>query len=335
MLPDSAVNQELNRIVIGYFSLSTLDILGVLDKYYSEDRKKGAIEYLYSLQILPPIGSETHPHCGFRGSNFFGHTYNPSNVRFELLPDLDFSHITMTAMSLIMLVIFGDLELAKVNVSGILGGLKACQRSSGCFGYLPHSTETDLRFVYSACVICYILDDWGDIDVDKLVEYILSCQRYDNGFAMDPGCESHGSACYLAVASLWLMGRLDELRNREGLIQWLINLQAMGFCGRPNKEEDSCYTFWIGGTLKLLGVLEDVVEINHVRLFVLDCEGDMGGFGKWHDSDTDPYHTHHSLYGLSILGQDGLPEIHPAFGISMTAFRKIEESILHRRNLRQ
>jgi len=285
------------------------------------------------LQILPPLGSEGHEHCGFRGSNFFGHNYNPSLVQSERIPDMDFSHITMTAMCLILLVMFGDKELSRINKKGILSGLKACQRPSGCFAFNSSPSETDLRFVYSACVSCYILDDWGDIDKDMIVAYIQNCQRYDYSFAMEPGCESHGSACYLAVASLWLMGRLDELRHRDELIDWLINLQALGFCGRPNKEEDSCYTFWIGGTLELLGVLDEVVELKHCRMFVMDCEGERGGFSKWINCDTDPYHTHHSLCGLSILNMDPLAKIHPAFGITMKSFDKITESINYRRSL--
>jgi len=339
MLPESAASQELNRVVLGYFAMTTLDLFGCLDKYYNEDRKKLMIDTIYSLQVRPGKGIihndfydiflclKENPNCGFMGSNFFGNVFDPSGNDADIVYPMEFPHITMTAMCLIMLIMFGDLQLSRVNKRGILTGLKACQRIDGSFGYLPVDTETDLRFTYSACVSCYILDDWGDIDVEKMVEYIHRCQRYDYAFAMEPGCESHGSACYLAVASLWLLGRLDELRHRDELIKWLVNLQGLGFCGRPNKLEDSCYTFWIGATLKILGVLEDVVELNHVRSYVLDCEGNMGGFAKWCDCDPDPYHTHHSFYGLSILNLDQLPEIHPAFGTTLSVFRKIEESI--------
>lgn len=29
-----------------------------------------------------------------------------------------------------------------------------------------------MRFIYCACVICFILNDWSKIDVDKSIEYI-------------------------------------------------------------------------------------------------------------------------------------------------------------------
>jgi len=334
MLPESASSQETNRVVLGYFSITTLDLLGVLDKYYNDERKLKAIDFIYSLQVVPQKDHhDINPNCGFRGSHFFGYDYNPHMCEAETCYGADFAHVTMTGMSLILLITFGDLKLERVNKRGILAGLKACQRPNGSFGYLPVDTETDLRFVYSACVACYILNDWGDLDVDAISNYILSCQRYDYGFAMEPGCESHGSACYLAIASLWLMGRLDLLPHRDQLIQWLINLQGLGYCGRPNKLEDSCYTFWIGATLKILGVFLEVTETSHLRSFVLDCEGRMGGFAKWSDADADPYHTHHSLYGISMLGLDpDLPEVHPAFGVTMQVFNRIQESITLRSN---
>jgi prenyltransferase beta subunit len=34
--------------------------------------------------------------------------------------------------------------------------------------------EKDMRFVYCAVVICYILNDFSFIDVDKAVEFIIS-----------------------------------------------------------------------------------------------------------------------------------------------------------------
>lgn len=44
------------------------------------------------------------------------------------------------------------------------------------------SGEADMRFLYCACAISYILDDWSGVDVDRAVNYILSSQvRPDDG----------------------------------------------------------------------------------------------------------------------------------------------------------
>lgn len=35
--------------------------------------------------------------------------------------------------------------------------------------------ENDVRFLYSTCCICFVLDDWSFIDSEKAYEFILSC----------------------------------------------------------------------------------------------------------------------------------------------------------------
>jgi geranylgeranyl transferase type-1 subunit beta len=52
--------------------------------------------------------------------------------------------------------------------------------------------ETDLRFVYCAAAICYMLDSWSGMDKESAKNYILNCQSYDGGFGLIPGSESHG-----------------------------------------------------------------------------------------------------------------------------------------------
>lgn len=51
------------------------------------------------------------------------------------------------------------------------------------------------------------------------------------------------------------MGKLDHVldgRQVESLKRWCIMKQSGGFQGRPNKDADTCYSFWVGATLKLL-----------------------------------------------------------------------------------
>lgn len=69
------------------------------------------------------------------------------------------------------------------------------------------------------------------------------------------GNEAHGGSTYTAIASLVLMNRLDSLGSvrRDRLIRWCLMRQNNGYNGRTNKDNDSCYSFWIGATLNLLG----------------------------------------------------------------------------------
>lgn len=49
------------------------------------------------------------------------------------------------------------------------------------------------------------------------------------------------------------MGKLNDLgqENLDKLTRWCINRQTTGFSGRVNKPWDTCYSFWIGATLKV------------------------------------------------------------------------------------
>lgn len=64
-----------------------------------------------------------------------------------------------------------------------------------------------------------------------------------------------GGSTFCAVASLWLMGRLESVLSRrqvERLRAWCLFRQSSGFQGRPNKPVDTCYSFWVGGTLQVI-----------------------------------------------------------------------------------
>lgn len=49
------------------------------------------------------------------------------------------------------------------------------------------------------------------------------------------------------------MDKLDSLSDtqNDNLKAWCLNRQTTGFNGRINKPSDSCYSFWIGSTLKV------------------------------------------------------------------------------------
>ena len=64
---------------------------------------------------------------------------------------------------------------------------------------------------------------------------------------------TEGGSTFCAVASLYLMGKLECLSEcqTEKLKRWCLNRQTTGFNGRVNKPWDTCYSFWIGSTLKV------------------------------------------------------------------------------------
>lgn len=52
--------------------------------------------------------------------------------------------------------------------------MRVLQEYNGCFTAAKEGNESDMRFVYCAACICYILDDWSGMDIDKTINFILN-----------------------------------------------------------------------------------------------------------------------------------------------------------------
>jgi hypothetical protein len=105
--------------------------------------------------------------------------------------------------------------------------------------------------------------------------------------------------------------RLDRLPNPTSLLKWCMSNQGSGYRGRPNKPEDSCYSFWIGASLAMLGqhlgldIGSDWTKRAENRQFNLRCQHKIGGFSK----EPGPYypdllHAYMAVCGLSLIGMD-------------------------------
>ncbi len=137
-----------------------------------------------------------------------------------------------------------------------------------------------MRFLYCACAISAMLDDWRGVNIPKAVEFIRSSTSYDGGIAQRPMSESHGGSTYCAIAALSLMQQLDQgLADRQRTLQWCLRRQIEGFQGRINKPGDTCYSFWIGASLQLLGGLSLANRDANLR-FLGKTATEYGGFGK-------------------------------------------------------
>lgn len=52
-------------------------------------------------------------------------------------------------------------------------GLKSLQLSNGCYTASKDGTESDMRFLFCAASVCYILDDWSGMDTERAIDFIL------------------------------------------------------------------------------------------------------------------------------------------------------------------
>ncbi|NP_001347555.1 geranylgeranyl transferase type-1 subunit beta-like [Aegilops tauschii subsp. strangulata] len=322
-LPDGYATQEVNHLTLAYFAVAGLSLLRELDRVNKDQIAK----WVLSFQVHPEANvnldnGQFYGFCGSRTTKF------PSNLVKD--PCHNGSHLASTYSALATLKIVGY-DVLNLDSKVLLLSMKKLQQPDGSFMPTHIGAETDLRFVYCAAAICSMLKDWSGMDKEKAKEYILNCQSYDGGFGMVPGSESHGGGTFCAVAALYLMGfiQVDLASNsRESapidvqlLLEWCLQRQAAdgGFQGRRNKPSDTCYAFWIGGVLKMIGAYH-LIDHGALQEFLLTCQTCYGGFSKFPDDELpDIYHSYYGLAALSLLGEEEVEPLCAELGIIAAA----------------
>ncbi|PVV04738.1 hypothetical protein BB560_000750 [Smittium megazygosporum] len=264
-LPSDYSNLDSTRMVLGHFCLGGLDVLNTLDTAISQQVQSELIDWIYSQQITSENCQGRIENCGFRGGSFAGKHDTLYKFKFA-----NTANLASTYSALCNLAILGD-DFSRVDRDSIIKALSRLQLENGCFLPSPGEYQSDIRFVYIACVISYLLNDWSGVDKKLAVDYIKSCMCYDGGITQSPMQESHGN--------LSLMGALDEIEDLDKVVEWALNRQDYGYCGRINKNRDTCYGFWIGSIAKILDVMRFVDQENNIS-FALSCQTSYGGISK-------------------------------------------------------
>lgn len=323
-LPEPYTSLDTNRMTVAYFCVSGLDLLGLLDCIDAP----AIVEWVYAQQLRAPADAPADWAGGFRGAGYLGAPYAGA-AGTPPCSAFDTGHIAMTYTALAILTILGD-DLSRVDRAATLRHVRGLQQADGSFCAFAGG-ESDMRFVYCAAAICTYLRDTGTgsgeragMDGAAASAYVLSSQSYDGAIGLGPGTESHGGSMYTGLAALALLGSLERLPRRDAIVQWCVNRQtkeegqAGGFQGRPNKDEDTCYSFWIGATLSILGAgaLENA---DAVGAFAQCCEGSKGGLSKCVGAHPDVLHSYFALSGLALVGTGGLRSLDPCLGITRRA----------------
>lgn len=338
---------ESHRLSLLFFVISGLDLLIDLDTRLSPILKKKIIDYIYTYQVdteckIPDHCSNYHTEeknskteidatthrigfAGFRSTSMIDNT----------IPCFDSGSITMTYCALATLVILGD-DLERVHKDHIIKSINHLQLADGGFKPTVLGGESDMRMLYCAVAVSRLLDDWSSIDKDKCAKFIKDSLSYDGGFGQTAGAESHGGSTYCALGSLLLMDKLEATLNSEeisNLIRWCVMRLGHGFSGRPNKEQDTCYSFWIGACLKMTDYFK-YIEQDGLLEFILSSQEVSGGFSKIPAYYSDPLHTYLSLAGLSFIDEQhskgvNVKKLDPTLNISMRAKKHLDQ--LHKK----
>lgn len=366
---------EVHRLSSLFFVVSGLDLLGALDTNLTQSDKVDIIEWIYSFQVdidkvvlvdnidkladndqqgnhNTATTTTTTTTASNSNNNSNNHKDNNDNEKNQRVGHsgfratsmidsdipMDCGAITMTYCALASLVILGD-NLSRVSRKSIVAGMKYLQLPDGSFKPSILGGETDMRLVYCAVAVCKLLNDWSGIDKDKCAKYIMNSLTFEGAFAQCPGAEAHGGSTYCALASLKLMSKLDDVltvADRDKLIRWCMNrFDRGGFSGRPNKDQDTCYSFWIGACLRILNHF-NFIEQRDLLDFMLRAQEEKGGLSKVPTFYSDPLHTYLGFAGLTFLDDElcagrniHLLKLDPTLNISLRARMYLED--LHRK----
>ncbi|CUS22794.1 LAQU0S07e00232g1_1 [Lachancea quebecensis] len=236
---------------------------------------------------------------------------------FSAFPGHD-AHIHTTLSGIQVLATYNALDevLAGEMLKQCISFIKDNQLSDGSFQG-DRFGEVDARFVYSALSALSILGALTPEVVDPAVAFIKLCYNFDGGFGLCPGAESHAAMSFTCIGALAIVGKLGELSadQIENIGWWLCERQVPegGLNGRPSKQPDVCYSWWVLSSLAIIRKL-DWISFEKLREFILKSQDPKsGGISDRPDNEVDVFHTIFGLAGLSLMGYDGLVEIDPVY----------------------
>lgn len=208
----------------------------------------------------------------------------------------------MTYAAILSLAILRD-DFSRLDKPGLRKFVASCQNADGSFSPNTSKQPGDLRILYTAFVLCYLLDDWSAIDIPAALEFVRRCRTYEGGYGQSPDQEAHGGPTYCALAATSLCPSVEgtglDPKSRRQTIRWLAMHQTTGFCGRTGKTPDSCYSFWCGAALKILGA-EDSINREANAMFIDQCQFKFGGLAKVPHERPDPLHSYLSMAAVSL-----------------------------------
>ena len=168
-------SSDSNRVVLAFFIISALDLLGALHSNTTAAERAGYVDWIYLCQ---------HPEGGFRGftGTNLGAAGSAENAQW------DPANLPATYFALAALVVLGD-DLSRVKRRKCLEWLPKLQRADGSFGEMLGEGGVieggrDMRFCNCAAGVRRILRGKGvpldqentDINVNEMVRYIRASE---------------------------------------------------------------------------------------------------------------------------------------------------------------
>jgi geranylgeranyl transferase type-2 subunit beta len=207
---------------------------------------------------------------------------------------------TLSAVQILLL--FGCID--RIDKEKVARFVSSLQQPDGSF-FGDKWGEVDTRFSYCALSTLALIGKLEDglINKEKAVEFIIKCKNFDGGFGAVPGAESHAGQIFCCIGALSIANSL-HLVDIDLLGWWLSERQcdSGGLNGRPEKQADVCYSWWILSCLSIMGRLS-WIDCDKLVEFILQCQdADDGGIADRPGNMADVFHTFFGICGLHLMG---------------------------------
>lgn len=241
------------------------------------------------------------------------------------------SHLLHTLSALQLLALCDG--LGGVDVEGVVGYLRRLQRADGAFAGDAWG-EVDTRFTYCALQAAALVGRLDALDLAGAVAFVGRCRNFDGGYGAVPGGESHAGQIFCCLGALSIAGALGPGgpgRLDPDLLGWWLaerQVDSGGLNGRPEKQSDVCYSWWILSCLGILGKVQ-WIDGDALARFILECQDEEGGgIADRPGNVADVYHTFFGVAGLSLLGklkalEPAAADIDPVFALPAALVEKL------------
>ena len=231
-------------------------------------------------------------------------------------------HILYTLSAVQILVLFD--ALPRLDAAKVLEYVAALQQPDGSFSG-DEWGEIDTRFSYCALSCASLLGRLDVLDVPRAVEFIKRCENFDGGYGCIPGGESHAGQVFTCIGALAIAGELPDRCRTDLLGWWLCERQTPGggLNGRPQKEADVCYSWWVLSSMCLLQ-RDHWIDDEALRSFILCCQDEEhGGISDKPGDEADVFHTFFGIAGLGLLKKDGVHAVDAAYALPVRTMQRL------------
>lgn len=219
---------------------------------------------------------------------------------------LDYLKLSGVFWTLTALDLLG--ELHNIDREAVLNLVVSCQQADGGLSPAPRH-DSHLLSTLSGIQILALFGRMDMLNVDGATRFILSLQQPDGSFCGDQWGEIDTRFSFCAIASLHLMGRLDECAdsgrlNVEACASYLERCQNLdgGFGTKPGSESHAGQTYCVLGALAILRELRRL-DLDRAAWWLAERQLPSGGLNGRPEKKPDVCYSWWTLASLTILGR--------------------------------